>query len=177
MSDSREHDFAARGAIAPELCVVLTLGKQRAQGMPGEGLTHGPPAIKNAGGRYHRFSQTSGIPCAMGLQLIRDLPGDRAFLPPSLRGSSPRNLTSASGGQDHTLLRPLQCRSSARTSRARRQSVHRIPRSTYRDDRPKRPSLVEAGRPHHASDSAKRQANFRKSKRNTATERHDGQQA
>jgi hypothetical protein len=25
--------------------------------MPGEGLTHGPPAEKNAGGRYHRFSR------------------------------------------------------------------------------------------------------------------------
>jgi hypothetical protein len=25
--------------------------------MPGEGLTHGPPAAKKAGGSHHRFSQ------------------------------------------------------------------------------------------------------------------------
>jgi hypothetical protein len=25
--------------------------------MPGEGLTHGPPAEKKAGGSHHRFSQ------------------------------------------------------------------------------------------------------------------------
>jgi hypothetical protein len=25
--------------------------------MPGEGLTHGPPATKKAGGSHHRFSQ------------------------------------------------------------------------------------------------------------------------
>ena len=36
--------------------------------------------------------------------------------------------------------------------RARRQGVHRIPRSTCRDDRPKRPSASEAGRGHHTSD-------------------------
>jgi len=29
----------------------------RAQGMPGEGLTHGPPAEKKAGGSHHRISQ------------------------------------------------------------------------------------------------------------------------
>jgi hypothetical protein len=30
---------------------------KRAQGMPGDGLTHGPPAEKKAGGSNHRFSQ------------------------------------------------------------------------------------------------------------------------
>ena len=29
----------------------------RARGMPGAGRPHGPPAEKNAGGRYHRFSR------------------------------------------------------------------------------------------------------------------------
>jgi hypothetical protein len=33
---------------------------------------------------------------------LRDLPGDRAFLPPSPRGSSRDDLTPASGRQDHT---------------------------------------------------------------------------
>src|SRR5262249_32800529 len=43
-----------------------------------------------------------GLPCAMVLRLIRDLPGDRAFLPPSLRGSLRASLAPASGRQDHT---------------------------------------------------------------------------
>jgi hypothetical protein len=34
--------------------------------------------------------------------LFRALPGDRALLPPSPRGFIPRNLTPASGRQDHT---------------------------------------------------------------------------
>src|SRR5689334_12232982 len=48
-------------------------GIERAQGMPGEGLTHGPPATKKAGGSHHRCSRTSGIPCAAVLTLIRAL--------------------------------------------------------------------------------------------------------
>ena len=45
----------------------------------------------------------SGFPCAMVYGLYRALPGDRAFLPPSpLRSLLPRNLTPASGRQDHT---------------------------------------------------------------------------
>jgi hypothetical protein len=39
----------------------------RAQGMPGNGLARGPPANRKAGGSHHRFSQSSGIPCAMVL--------------------------------------------------------------------------------------------------------------
>ena len=39
-----------------------------------------------------------------------------------------RSLASASGGQDHAILRPPRHRSSACTRHARRQSVHRIPR-------------------------------------------------
>jgi hypothetical protein len=50
--------------------------------MPGEGLTHGPPATKKAGGSYHRFSQSSGIPCAMVLRLITCSPRGPGFLAP-----------------------------------------------------------------------------------------------
>jgi hypothetical protein len=35
----------------------VTLLRKRAQGMPGDGLTHGPPATKKAGGSHHRFSR------------------------------------------------------------------------------------------------------------------------
>src|SRR5471030_1504749 len=41
---------------------------------------------------------TTGIPCAMVLRLIRDLPGDRAFLPPSVVGLiETRNLSASVG--------------------------------------------------------------------------------
>ncbi len=48
---------------------------------------------------------SSGIPHAMVLRLIRDLPGDRAFLPPSFAGlfRALANLIPASGNQDHTI--------------------------------------------------------------------------
>ena len=53
--------------------------------MPGEGLTHGPPAAKKAGGRHHRISQTSGIPCAMALTVY-------VVLSPGTGLSCPRRL-------------------------------------------------------------------------------------
>ncbi len=38
---------------------------------------------KNNGRSLYRYTRTPGAPHAMGLQLLRALPGDRAFLPPS----------------------------------------------------------------------------------------------
>jgi hypothetical protein len=53
--------------------------------MPGEGLTHGPPANRKAGGSHHRFSQVIRHSLRNGFNgVLRALPGDRAFLPPSL---------------------------------------------------------------------------------------------
>jgi hypothetical protein len=47
--------------------------------------------------------ESPGIPRAMVYGLFRALPGDRAFLPPSpLRSVLLKNLTPASGRQDHT---------------------------------------------------------------------------
>ena len=115
---------------------------------------------KNAGGRNHRFSRIIRHSLRGGFNAYGVLSSGTGLSCPRRRAIISRNLTSASGGQDHTLLRPLQCRSSARTSRARRQSVHRIPRSTYRDDRPKRPSSIEAGCADHASDLWESQVNF-----------------
>jgi hypothetical protein len=41
----------SRAANRVRVLIALTLGKsKRAQGMPGDGLTHGPPATKKAGG-------------------------------------------------------------------------------------------------------------------------------
>ncbi|MGJ5004889.1 hypothetical protein ACQR10_26400 [Bradyrhizobium sp. HKCCYLRH2060] len=48
--------------------------------MPGEGLTHGPPAKKmQAAGTTGKADQP-GIPCAMALRFIRGLPGAPGFL-------------------------------------------------------------------------------------------------
>src|SRR4051794_15006805 len=60
--------------------------KSRAQGRSGAGLSHGPPATKNAGGRYHRYGRGHpDPPCAMVLRFIRALPGDRLSCPRRLR--------------------------------------------------------------------------------------------
>ncbi|CCE11990.1 hypothetical protein BRAS3843_900025 [Bradyrhizobium sp. STM 3843] len=54
---------------------------KRAQGMPGDGLAHGPPAEKKQAAVTTGPAGSSGIPCAMVLTLIRDLPGDRLSCP------------------------------------------------------------------------------------------------
>jgi hypothetical protein len=83
--------------------------------------------------------ETPGIPRAMVYGLFRALPGDRALLPPlSLRSLLLKNLTPASGCQDHTTLPSA---SSALVSRTI--SVHRIP-PHVRDDR-ETPLLVRRG--------------------------------
>ena len=72
--------------------------------------------------------ETSGIPRAMVYGLFRTLPGDRAFLSPSLADIA-ANLTPASRRQDHTTspsASALFVKSAAR--------VHRIP-PRVRDDR------------------------------------------
>ena len=110
-------------------------------------------------------AKSSGIPCAMVLRLIRDLPGEPGFLAPIIA----LEVISATcrqrrGDRTTRFRRPRRHRSSARTRRALYHRVHRIPRSTCRDDRPKRPS-IEAGWPDHASDFWKSQVRFRKSER------------
>src|SRR6185437_16746715 len=41
----------------PSSASSLPPDNERAQGMPGAGRTHGPPATKKAGGSYHRSSR------------------------------------------------------------------------------------------------------------------------
>jgi hypothetical protein len=48
--------------------------------MPGEGLTHGPPAAKNAGGSHHRFSRHPAFPAQWFDGVLRALPGEPGFL-------------------------------------------------------------------------------------------------
>jgi hypothetical protein len=67
----------------------------------------------------------SGIPCTMVFRLIRDLPGDRALLPPSSMRSSRTDLIPASGDQNHTIS-PV----ASMPLVLRYQHAHRIPRPT-----------------------------------------------
>jgi hypothetical protein len=90
--------------------------------MPGDGLTHGPPAIKIAGGSDHRFSRINRHSPRNGLRLIRDLPGVRALIAAVAYQSSSANLIPASGDQDHTTSP-----SASATFVRRDKSVHRLP--------------------------------------------------
>src|SRR6202165_2470043 len=100
-----------------------------------ESRVRAAPAISCA--KMHKKTHTSiqvqrrqsGFPCAVGYGLFRALPGDRAFLPPSSpRSLLLKNLTPASGRQDHTAS------PAAKTAFViRRLRVHRTPRRA-RDD-------------------------------------------
>jgi hypothetical protein len=79
----------------------------------------------------------SGLPCAMGLRLIRDLPGDHAWLPPSPARRSKRlhELSACIGApepHDFTVRRPaIRLRFAAHLTRQRPSHC----RSNVRDDR------------------------------------------
>jgi len=53
--------------------------------MPGEGLTHGPRAVKKHGEGTTGSAESSGIPCAMALRLIPRSPRGPGFLAPVAR--------------------------------------------------------------------------------------------
>jgi hypothetical protein len=93
---------------------------KRAQGMPGDGLTHGPPATK-AGGSHHRSSPPPAFPARWFTAYIAISPGTGLSCPRRLRDNL-ANLASASGGQDHATSPSA---SATFVSRAIR--VHRIP--------------------------------------------------
>jgi hypothetical protein len=119
--------------------------------MPGDGLAHGPPANRKAGGSHHRFSQIIRHSLRDGFNgVLRALPGDRAFLPPSSARSSRRLDTSVgvSGPHDFSvrigIVRP-------RATRAATRCVHRIPRPTFVTIA-KRPSYRVRDGADHASD-------------------------
>jgi hypothetical protein len=73
----------SRDAFTPEQCNNLALGKtKRAQGMPGDDLTHGPPAIKKQAGSHHRFGRINRHSLRDGLRLISRSPRGPGFLAP-----------------------------------------------------------------------------------------------
>ena len=115
----------SRGRFRPSYAWSMSLETQRAQGMPGEGLTHGPPATRKAGGSHHRISRINRHSLRDGLRLIRDLPGVPGFLAAvALRIIAARLDPSVGGSGPHDFA--------VRIGRVRqlRQSVHRIPLPT-----------------------------------------------
>src|SRR6516165_399123 len=92
--------------------------------MPGDGLTHGPPAAKKQAAVTTGSARSTGIPCAVVLRLIRGLPGEPGFLATVTARIAPRDLAPASGRQDHTISP-----SAERCSSMQRIRVHRSPAS------------------------------------------------
>ncbi|MEA2917500.1 MAG: hypothetical protein QOJ15_9581 [Bradyrhizobium sp.] len=93
----------SRGRICPRFARNFLTPDQKAQGTPGARCTRGL-VCKNAQKNAHEHTGSAEAirhSLRNGLRLIRALPGDRAFLPPSPALLS-ANLTPASGRQDHT---------------------------------------------------------------------------
>ena len=132
----------------PELCQSSRPGNQRAQGMPGDGLTHGPPAEKNAGGSDHRFSRINRHSPRNGLRLIRDLPGVRALIATVVERNTCFAQLDPSVGESGPHDFAVHVRHARPACRPR--PSH--PRPTYRDDRPKRPSSPRRDAREHRRD-------------------------
>src|SRR3954452_21967620 len=68
--------------------------------------SHPQPRVQNKKAHersHHRFAEFTRPSLRNGFNgLLRALPGDRALLPPSSSGNLRKNLTPASGRQDHT---------------------------------------------------------------------------
>jgi hypothetical protein len=91
-----------------------------------------PVQQKSTGVSNQGYTATAGIPCTMVLRLIRDLPGDRALLPPSpVRRLMRLHELSASVGAPGP--HDFAVRNAARTSAHSPRPPH--PASNVRDDR------------------------------------------
>jgi hypothetical protein len=96
----------SRGAMRPRFAGNFRPSETEGAGNAGR-LVRPQPRVRWQNVESTRVSQvtprTSGIPHAMVYDLLRALPGDWAFLPPSpLRSLLLKNLTPASRRQDHT---------------------------------------------------------------------------
>src|SRR5690242_10057779 len=98
--------------------------------MPGEGLTHGPPAEKKLAAVTTGSAESSGIPCAMVLTLIARSPWGPGFLAPiaALTSSVQLGLSVGRPGPHAFAVRDVI----ARLAKPPRPSH---PRLTCRDDR------------------------------------------
>jgi hypothetical protein len=116
--------------MRPRFAGRLPSKNKRAQETPGARCTRSP-ACK---GRKHTGVVTTGspghpaFPARWFYGFLRALLGDRACLPPSPHGETPRDLTPASGRQDHTTS------PSASAPFVKGTSTSTAPRSNVRDD-------------------------------------------
>jgi hypothetical protein len=103
---SARHASAISRRPAPELCCIVppSMMRGRREGRASADA-HGPRAAKKHAAEPQVQPRSPGLPCAMVLTLIRDLPGDRLSCPRHPRCSSRgiANLASAPGCQDHTI--------------------------------------------------------------------------
>ncbi len=108
---------------------------ERAQGRPGAGRTHGPPAAKKAGGSHHRLGRTSGLPCATVLTLIARSPRGPGCLAPvaSRIATARRSLSVGRPGPHAFAVRISAVRPHETSCASPKRPSH--PRLTYRDDR------------------------------------------
>ena len=102
---------------------------KRAQGMPGAGRTHGPPATKNAGGSHHRFSQINRHSLRNGSTAYTRSPRCTGLDSHRRPGIITQDLIPASGDRDRTIS-PYALACSSRTPP---RPSH--PASNVRDDR------------------------------------------
>ena len=99
--------------------------RERAQGVPGDGLTHGPPATKKAGGSHHRFSRINRHSLRNGVRLITRSPRCPGFSSHRRLAKRPAKLDPSIGGSGpHAFAVRTGC------VRQQRQCVHRIPLPT-----------------------------------------------
>jgi hypothetical protein len=130
-NDAGTHLRHLAARTAPELCRRVSLKEQRAQGMPGAWCARSRAwCVESTRVSHHGHTGNTRHSPRNGFNgFLRDLPGDRAFLPPSPpRSLLLENLTPASGRQDHTtspsalapLVRAKCLRCVAKTSTASR---------------------------------------------------------
>jgi hypothetical protein len=114
LAHSWTQPLSSRGADASESLAASSPSKNRGCR---EGRVPTAPMVRvqqKARGRTTGTSRTSGLPCANGLRLIRDLPGNRLFCPRRQRCASISTATWSQHRETRTtrLRRPRPCRSS-----------------------------------------------------------------
>jgi hypothetical protein len=113
---------------------------EKTQGRREDRVSDAPAAsyakVKSIRVSHHRFAGSIRPSLRNGFNgFLRSLPGDRAFLPPSLRGNSPQSLIPASGYQNATTSPSANAAPSSTAPLASTTS-----RPAFRDDR-ERPSV------------------------------------
>ena len=99
--------------------------------MPGDGLTHGPPATKKQVAVTTGQAGSTGIPCAMVLTLMSRSPWGPGSLAPMAREIISRTWPQRREARTTRFCVRIGAVRPREQNRARRQSVHRIPRSTF----------------------------------------------